>query len=356
MAEVRSRLSRLRQQLIERELDQLLVTDLVNVRYLSGFTGTNGTLLVAADQAVLLTDFRYLSQAAEQSPDWEVVDGGREPRKRLAERMTGRVGFDDAQMTVQSHVALEKEISEDVQLAPTAGIVEQLRAVKDSAEIATIARAAGIADSIYEALSHEGLTGRTEKEIAWRIAVLAHEAGAEGLSFPPIVAAGAHGALPHAEPRARAIERGDLVVLDLGVTVDGYCSDATRTFAVGEPAADQRDVYELVLRAQMAALDTVRAGAACSAVDAAARDIIDAAGHGEAFGHSTGHGVGLAVHELPTVAARSEMNLETGNVVTIEPGVYLEGRFGIRIEDLIVIEAGAPRVLSGFGKQLLVVD
>jgi Xaa-Pro aminopeptidase len=352
-----ARLASLRGLLVERELDALLVTNLVNVRYLSEFTGTNAILLVSAREALLLTDFRYTEQASAQAPGFEIVDGGEQPRELLAERMPapGRAGFDDADMRVQAHAAWLKALPDGVEMVAAAGLVEQLRAVKDAGELDAIARAAGIADAIYESLAEAGLVGRAEREIAWRIECLAREHGATGLSFPPIVAAGAHGALPHAEPRDRRIERGELVVLDLGVIADGYCSDATRTFATGEPSAAERDVYELVLTAQQAALAAVAEGIACSAIDAAARDVIDAAGHGERFGHSTGHGVGLEVHELPTLSLRSEDELKAGNVVTVEPGVYLPGDFGVRIEDLVVVEATGPRILSGYPKDLTIV-
>lgn len=352
------RLTALRRVLGEREVDGLLVTNSENVRYLSGFTGTNGTLLIDAERAILLTDFRYLEQAADQSPDFEVVDGGSKPRETLAEQMKGlaKVGFDEADMRVKSHKALVEELPDGTELAETAGVVEGLRAVKDADEIDAIARAATVADSIYATLADDGLIGRSEADVAWRIEWLARERGASGVSFPPIVAAGAHGALPHAEPRDRKIGEGELVVLDLGVVLDGYCSDCTRTFATGLIGGDQRAVYELVLSAQEAALAAAVVGAECAAVDAAARDIIDAGGHGEQFGHSTGHGVGIEVHEQPTLSSRAEQKLVAGNVVTIEPGIYVPGGFGVRIEDLVVVTEDGPRVLSPFTKELLVVN
>lgn len=353
-----ARLKNLRAVIAERELDGLLVTNSENVRYLSGFTGTNGTLLIDAERALLLTDFRYTQQAAEQSPDYEAVDGGPAPRQVLAERMGGlaKVGFDEADMRVKSHRALIEELPEGTELVEAAGLPEELRAVKDQAEIDAIARAAAVADSIYATLADDGLVGRSEADVAWRIEWLARERGASGLSFPPIVAAGAHGALPHAEPRDRDIKEGELVVLDLGVIVDGYCSDCTRTFATGTIGAHEREIYELVLEAQEAALAAVVVGAECTAIDAAARDIITAGGHGERFGHSTGHGVGIEVHEQPTLSARSDQSLVAGNVVTVEPGIYVAGEFGVRIEDLVVVTDDGPRVLTPFTKQLLVVD
>lgn len=353
-----ARVERLREAIAERELDRLLVGNLVNVRYLSGFTGTNGVLLIGPDQALLLTDFRYLTQAAEQAPGFEIIDGGSKPRETLAARIadSARIGFDDADMRVQAHAAWREALPGSVEMVPSAGLVEGLRAVKEPSEIEAVAAAAEIADSIYATLAEEGLKGRTERDVAWRIEVLARERGASGLSFPPIVAAGPHGALPHAEPRDEPIGGGLLVVLDLGVVVGGYCSDATRTFATGELAAGERAVYDLVLEAQLAGLAAIAPGASCSAVDAAAREVIAAAGHGERFGHSLGHGVGLEVHERPTLSSRSEGELVSGNIVTVEPGVYVEGEFGVRIEDLVVVQDGAPRILSNFTKQLTVVD
>jgi Xaa-Pro aminopeptidase len=352
------RIKRLRAELARRELDLLLVTNLDNVRYLSGFSGTNGTLVIGADRAVLLTDFRYIVQANEQAPYFEIVDGGSEPRKRLIEALDGgeQVGFDDADMRVKSHEGLVKELPEGIELVSASGLVEDLRAVKDDHEIDAIARAALLADSIYVALAEEGLVGRTESDVAWRIEQLAREAGASGLSFPSIVASGAHGALPHAVPRDVKIERGQLVVLDLGVVFDGYCSDCTRTFATGQIAESAREGYELVLDAQLKSLAGVLVGAECKAVDAIARDVISADGMGEKFGHSLGHGVGIEVHEMPTLSSRSEGVLVAGNVVTVEPGVYVEGEYGVRIEDLVVVADDGPRVLTPFTKELTTVD
>lgn len=353
MTDAVARLALLRAGIAERELDRLIVSNLTNVRYLTGFTGTNGLLVVSAERAVLLTDFRYVAQAGEQVTAYEVIDAGREPRKALAALLAGKIGFDDAQMTVQSHARIAAELPDGAELIAASGVVEQLRRVKVDAELAHIATAAQIADRIYERLASDGLVGHTEQQLAWRIEVLAREFGAEGVSFPPIVAAGAHGALPHAEPRDVAVRRGQLVVIDLGCVVAGYCSDATRTFSTGAPSDHQREIYEIVLAAQQQALGQVRAGARGADIDAVARDAIAAAGYGEQFGHSLGHGVGLEVHEQPTLAAKSEDELAAGNVVTVEPGIYLEGDLGVRIEDLVVVGEEGPQVLSGFGKELI---
>lgn len=358
MDEHKVRLKKLRELIVEKELSQLLVSNPQNVRYMSGFTGSNGTLLVGADDAILLTDFRYTVQAAEQAPAYETLDGGSEPRKLLIGRFAdaGRIGFDDADMRVKSRAAWLEALPEGIEFVPADGIVEKLRMIKDDNEIDAIARAAMIGDSIYASLAENGLVGRNESEIAWQIEVMARERGASGLSFPSIVAAGSHGALPHAEPRDRKIEKGELVTLDLGVICHGYCSDCTRTFATGPISDSVKAGYELVLAAQLKGLEAITAGVESKAVDAAARDVIEAAGKGELFGHSTGHGVGIEVHELPTLSARSESTLEAGNVVTVEPGVYVPGEFGVRIEDLVVVSDDGPRVLTPFSKELLFVD
>ncbi|MBJ7353686.1 MAG: aminopeptidase P family protein [Thermoleophilaceae bacterium] len=351
------RITRIRDVLIERELDALMVTNPHNVFYLSGFTGTNGTLVIDAERATLLTDFRYTAQAADQSPYFEVVDGETEPRNRLVDAFgdAKRVGFDDADMRVKPLEELIKALEDRIALVPESGLVESMRAIKDDDEIDAIARAAMIADSIYVSLAEEGLVGRTERDIAWRIEQLAREGGATGLSFPPIVASGAHGAQPHAVPRNVEIEADQLVVLDLGVIHDGYCSDCTRTFATGAISDSAREAYELVLDAQLKSLAGVVVGAECKAVDAIARDVISADGMGDKFGHSLGHGVGIEVHELPTLSSRSEGSLVAGNVVTVEPGVYLPGEFGVRIEDLVVVAEDGPRVLTPFTKELVTV-
>lgn len=352
------RLARLREEIARRELDALLVSNLANVKYLSGFTGSNGTLIVDPAQATLLTDFRYIEQAEEQAPAFSVLDGKSEPRKLLVERLgdAAKVGFDDADMRVKSFRLLEKEMPDGRELVAASGAVEALRQVKDEHEIDAIARAALIGDAIYAAIAETGLSGRNETDVAKQIEQVAIEHGASGLSFPPIVAAGAHGALPHAEPRDALIGKGTLVVLDLGVVFDGYCSDCTRTFATGPIPDSWRETYDLVLAAQIASLEAVQVGAECAALDKIAREIIDAGGHGERFGHSLGHGVGSEVHEGPVLASRSEEVLVAGNVVTVEPGVYVAGEFGVRIEDLVVVTEDGQRVLTPFEKELTFVD
>jgi Xaa-Pro aminopeptidase len=348
-----SRADRLSVLLEERELDSLLVTDLVNVRYLTGFTGSNGACIVSAEERLFFTDFRYVQQAAEQVPDFERVELGRDIMGELAKRLRGRAGFDDEDLSVASHAKLAEKAPDGVEPVPAGGLVERLRAVKDESEIAAMSSAAELATAAYESLRERGLAGRTEREVAVGLVRFMEDSGADGASFPPIVASGAHGALPHAVPRDVEIPRDTLVVVDLGAQVDGYCSDCTRTLATGSVADDALEIYELVRRAQLESLAAVTAGADCRAVDAVAREAIDAAGHEKHFGHGLGHGVGLEVHEAPRLGKTAEGSLEAGNAVTVEPGVYLPGNVGVRIEDLVIVTGGEPRILTGFPKELV---
>jgi Xaa-Pro aminopeptidase len=339
----------------ERELDCLLVTGLVNVRYLTGFTGTNGACVVARDERLFLTDSRYVEQSKQQVTEFERLEASRELLGDLAARLKGRAGFDDAHVSVKAHAALAEKVSDDVELVPAAGLVEALRAVKDEAELAAIRAAASLADRAYEQLRDTGLVGRTEREVARSIVRQLEDLGADEVSFPPIVAAGAHGALPHASPRDVEIPSGVLVVVDLGARLDGYCSDCTRTFATGPLEGRAGEGYEVVRRAQEAALGEVRAGAVAKEVDAMAHELVES-GFGVGFDHGLGHGVGLEVHEGPRLARTAEGSLEAGNVVTVEPGLYVPGEFGIRIEDLVAVTADGREVLTGFPKELVTVD
>ena len=350
-----SRADRLVDLLAERELDCLLVTDLVNVRYLTGFTGTNGACVVTRDERLFLTDSRYVEQAKQQVAEFSQLEASRELLGDLGARLSGRAGFDDAQLSVKAHAALAYKLPDGVELVPAAGLVERLRAVKDEDELRAIGAATEIADAAYERLRADGLVGRTEREVARWITRFLEDAGADEVSFPPIVAAGAHGALPHASPRDVEIPRGVLVVLDLGARLDGYCSDCTRTFATGPLEDRQVEAYEAVRAAQAGALDDVRAGKACKEVDASAREAVKSR-LGVGFDHGLGHGVGLDVHEGPRLAPSAEGSLEAGNVVTVEPGVYVPGEFGIRIEDLVVVTDDGCDVLTGFPKELVTVD
>jgi Xaa-Pro aminopeptidase len=351
-----SRADRLAELVAEREFDQLFVSDLVNVRYLTGFTGTNGACLVGTEERIFFTDFRYTERAErEVGEEWERPEAERELVPQIAARMSGKVGFEDAKLSVRQLARLEAAVDEGVDLVPAGDLVEQLRSVKQPGEIELIAAAADFTDGVYRWALERGLAGRTERDVARACEARIRELGAEP-SFPPIVAAGENGALPHAEPGDREIGQGELVVFDMGAELDGYCSDCTRTYATSEPGEEAQEVYDLTLMAQLAGLGAIRAGASGKEVDAVAREIIAEAGHGDHFGHGLGHGVGLEVHEGPRLATTSEDDLQEGNVVTVEPGIYLPGRFGIRIEDLVVLTADGHHNLSGLPKELQVVD
>jgi Xaa-Pro aminopeptidase len=334
----------------ERELDCLLVSNLVNVRYLTGFTGTNGACIVTPEERLFLTDFRYVERAEQEVHGFERATIGRDMLGDLASRLRGRAGFDDAHVTVRAYRKLKEKLPEGAELVAAGGLVERLRAVKDAEELRTMAAAAQLADSVYEHMCGRGLRGRTERDVALDLEHELRVRGAEDPAFPVIVAAGANAALPHATPRDVEIPGGTLVVVDMGARFDGYCSDCTRTFATGELDGEASVVYELVRGAQEEALGAVRAGAECRAVDAVARDVIEAAGHGERFGHGLGHGVGLEVHEEPRLTKTAEGELEAGNAVTVEPGVYIPGRFGVRIEDLVAVTDEGCEILTGLTK------
>jgi Xaa-Pro aminopeptidase len=352
---MKARGDRLAELVAERELDCFLVSDLVNVSYLTGFGGTNGACVCGAEQRVFLTDFRYTERAEAEIEGWDVVTVTDDWLGGIAERLSGKTGFEDHHMAVRTLKRLEEKLPDGIELEGAWGTVEKLRRVKDEAELAAIAAASELADEIWRFALERGLAGRTELDVARGAEARMRELGAEP-SFPTIVAAGPNGALPHAEPGEREIGHGELVVFDMGAKLDGYCSDGTRTFATGEPGEEARAVYGTVLEAQEAALAAVEAGVKAEDVDGVARELIAAAGHGERFGHGLGHGVGLEVHEEPRVSQRSEDVLAAGEVVTIEPGVYLPGKLGVRIEDLVVVTAEGYRNLSGLPKDLQLVD
>ena len=346
---------RLAELVAERELDLLIVTHLVNVRYLTGFGGTNGACVCGGDARLFFTDFRYTERAEAEIDGWEIITIADDWLGGIAERLSGRTGFEDEHLSVRTKGRLEEKLPEGVELVAAGGDVERLRRVKEPDELSAIRVASELADEVWRWSLERGLGGRTERDVARAAEARIRELGAEP-SFPAIVAAGPNGALPHAEPGEREIGVGDLVVFDMGAKLDDYCSDGTRTYAVGEPSDKAREVYEVVRGAQQAALDAVRAGIGGEALDAVAREAIEAAGHGDRFGHGLGHGVGLEVHEGPRVSQRSEDVLAAGEVVTIEPGVYLPGELGVRIEDLVVVTDEGHENLSALPKELSIVD
>jgi Xaa-Pro aminopeptidase len=344
------RIERLREHLDE----PLLVTNGENVRYLVGFVSSNAALLVEPERVRLFTDFRY-AEAARAVEGVEFVETQRSLLADLAELLEGRIAFEADDLRYSGYETLA---AGGLELVARRGAVEELRAVKDAGELEAIGKAAEITSEAFARLSTDALVGSTEREVAWRMEVLFHELGAERIAFPIIVATGANGARPHTVPGDRRIEPGESVVVDAGCVVDGYSSDCTRTFATGTLPAELTRAYEVCLAAQAAALEAVRAGANARAVDATARDPISEAGFGDAFGHGLGHGVGLLVHEAPRLSptAPEDETLAAGNVVTVEPGIYLEGVGGVRIEDLVVVGDNGPDVLTTFPKQLVTVS
>ncbi len=351
---MRGRGERLEQKLAERELDRMLVTDLTNVRYLTGFTGTNGACVCGPGVRLFLTDFRYTERAEAEVEGWETATLSGDWLGGIAERLQGRTGFEDDQMSVRLLEKLKEKLPDGVEMVAAAGRVEELRRVKDEGELAAIEEASNLADEVWRWSVERGLTGRSEREVARAAEARIREHGGDP-SFPAIVAAGPNGALPHAEPGEREIGRGELVVFDMGAKLDGYCSDGTRTYATGDPGEEAIAVYEVVREAQAASLEAIRAGVKGEDVDKVARETIERAGHGERFGHGVGHGVGLEVHEGPRLSPRSGDVLAAGEVVTVEPGIYLPGKLGVRIEDLVVVTEDGLRNLSSLPKELQVV-
>lgn len=339
-------------------IDLLLVTHTTNLRYVTGFSGSNGMAVLGADVRRFVTDFRYAERARQ-----EVVGFEREqaPQDFVAALGDGwppgelRLGFEDDHVSVKQHARLREVLPDRIELVPAGGLVEAERAVKDPTELVAIRAAARIVDEVYGWIVERGLVGRTEREVALSAEHEMRLRGAEGPSFSSIVASAEHGALPHAEPRDVPIASDTLVTIDIGARVDGYCSDCTRTFATGRLPEELARLHGLVLEAQQTALDALRPGRTGREIDAVARNFIAAAGHGEHFGHGLGHGVGLDIHEAPRLARSGTDALVAGNVVTVEPGIYVAGLSGVRIEDLTLITDDGREVLSSFPKALITV-
>jgi Xaa-Pro aminopeptidase len=343
-----TRVERLRGSLEE----PLLVSNGVNVRYLVGFSSSNAALLVEPDRAQLFSDFRY-AEAGRAVKGVAFVETKRSLYVDLAERLSGRIGFEADDLT---YALWETLGGNGLELVPRRGLVEALRVVKEETELEAIRRAGALTSEAYTRFAEERFVGRTERELAWRLDELFRELGADGPAFETIVASGPNSARPHARPTDRVLEAGETVVVDAGAALDGYCSDCTRTFATGPLPEQLREAYAVCLEAQLAGLEAVKDGVGGAEADAAARAVIEEAGFGEAFGHGLGHGVGIDIHEAPRLARESVDTLAAGNVATVEPGIYLEGLGGIRIEDLVVVTEGDPEVLTTFTKDLLTVD
>jgi Xaa-Pro aminopeptidase len=344
-----SRLDALRGRLDER----LLVTNLVNVAYLTGFESSNAALLVDPDgPATLYTDFRY-AETAQAVPGVEAVLANRSLMRDLAERLEGRLGFE---ADVLPYAQAKVLGSGGLELVPTSGSVEALRAIKDDDEVERIRRAARAADFAYQALLAEAWVGRSERELAWRLLQLMHANGVDHLAFDSIVVAGVNGSLPHGHPSDDGIPERTLVTVDWGARLDGYCSDCTRTVATGPLSKELRELFDVCLEAQVAAVEGIRPGMTGVEADAIARAVIEEAGYGDNFGHGLGHGVGLEVHEAPRLSTESDDTLVEGHCVTVEPGIYLPGEGGVRIEDLAIVRADGLQVLTLFPKELIEVS
>lgn len=354
--DVAGRVERLRA-LMPADVDALLVTRLVNIRYLTGFTGSAALLLVRRDHLLFVTDGRYGEQAHQQlhaagvDATIEISNTDQREIVAAAAETCAAVGLEADDVTWARQRRLDDEWFPSAAVVPTEGLVEQLRLVKDGGEVARIEAAALVADHALAAIRPMLADGPTERDVAIDLDATMRRLGAEDRSFETIVGSGPNGAMPHARPTDRIIGPGDLVVIDFGALVDGYCSDMTRTVVVGEATATQRRMLDVVRAAQQAGVDAVASGAEVRVVDAACREVIDAAGWGDAFLHATGHGVGLDIHEAPRVAATGDATLAAGHVVTVEPGVYLPEHGGVRIEDTVVVTADGCRPLTHTSKR-----
>jgi len=353
----RARIARLRAGMRAHRIDALVVSLLPNVRYLTGFTGSHGAAVVTASNAWFLTDSRYRTQSAREVRGFRRIITLHDLWKTIAIRKLTRgcrrVAFESESVTYAQYVSFRDAMGRAL-LVPSRGLVEELAAAKDWCELALIARAVGISDRVYGEILPLLRPGVQELDMAAEISYRHRRHGADGDAFVPIVASGSRGAVPHARATARRIRSGEFVTLDFGCVVDGYCSDLTRTVAVGRIGREQRAVYTTVLTAQREAIDAVRAGMAASELDAVARSHIAAQGYGRYFTHSLGHGIGLRIHERPRVSHLSSERLQVGSVITIEPGIYIPERCGVRIEDDVVVTSSGCTVLTRAPKELMV--
>jgi len=354
------RLQKLRASMAEKELDALLISQPENLLYLSGFTGSSGWLLISEQNAILATDFRYVEQANEESPYFQILQIKREFREWLPGLVSDlglhNLGFEANFISYEGYNKLSEAIKSrqvSLDLVATTGIIEQLRSIKEPEELQYITKAVALTDAAFEQAKAIIRPGVTEKEAAWEIEKFLRQEGSEGMPFEIIIASGANSALPHARPMEKIIGSGEPVLIDMGAKINGYYSDFSRTFVLGKADKSLHEIYNIVLEAQTTAIESVESGMDASEADRLARSVVEQAGYGDAFGHGLGHGVGLAVHEFPSLGPSSSDSLADGMVFTIEPGIYLTGQGGVRIEDMVVLENGKARVLSKSKKDLL---
>ncbi|ALS37266.1 Xaa-Pro aminopeptidase [Enterococcus rotai] len=350
------RVNKLRALMKKNDLSGILVTSPYNLRYLTNFTGTTGLAVITLDKAFFVTDFRYTEQAAAQAQGFEIIQNSGpiyDEVVAIAEKeQLDNIAFEEAFVSFAEYSLLEEITPCD--LIPVVGLIEELREVKDEEEIAIIEKACSIADLGFKHILTMIKPGMTEIEIANQLDFYMRSLGASGVSFETIVASGVRSAMPHGVASQKVIEKGDLITLDFGCYYEGYVSDMTRTFAIGEPDSKLKDIYQIVLEAQLKVLDEAKPGLTGIQLDAIARDHIASYGYGEAFGHSTGHGIGLEIHEGPNVSFRADQQFVPGNVITDEPGIYLAGLGGVRIEDDLLITEKGNRVLTHSPKELII--
>ena len=343
------RLNSIRQKIGEKGLDALFVSQAQNRRYLSSFTGSSGYLFITQSDAILATDFRYIEQAKDQAPDFKIFQTQGAMTKWFSELLCSfnvkKVGFDAVDISFATYRSITADIS-GKELVPTEGLVESLRAVKDDSELALIRKAIELCDAAFEKVSSEIQSGMTEIEIAWQLEKAMRESGSGVLPFDIIVASGPNAAMPHHQPTNRPIADSEPIIIDMGASVSGYTSDLSRTLQIGKLDEKFDKIYDLVLGAQLAAIATIESGMTGDTADGLARTVIEQGGYGEHFGHGLGHGVGLATHEAPRVGRESKDILTDGMVFTIEPGVYISGWGGVRIEDMVVLKQGKAQVLT----------
>jgi Xaa-Pro aminopeptidase len=351
------RLQKLRKSLAEKEIDAIFITQADNRRYLSGFHGTAGYLIISQEKAILATDFRYTEQAAKEAPAYKIQRIGGSLADwfpALIDDVAAKnLAFESDDVTVTFHAQLRKTLKQkklNIKLVPARGLVESIRAVKEPNEIELIKKASAVTDAAFEYVEKNIKAGMTEKQIAWELEKAMRENGSQALPFEIIVGSGPNAALPHAKPSGRIVNEGETIVIDMGAKINGYASDLTRTVCIGKADSKLRKVYNIVLDAQAAALAKIRKGMTGKEADAIAREVIEKAGYADAFGHSLGHGVGLAEHELPYLSPRVEEILTDGMVFTVEPGIYLTGWGGVRIEDTVVMEKGKVQPITRANK------
>ena len=351
-----NRIEKLRQGMHAQVMDAFFVTSSENLRYLTGFTGTAGYALITLDHAYFITDFRYVEQAQEQTEGFQIIQQQGPAAdaivKLIEQDQLSVVGFEDDFVTYAEYSVFEENF--DAELAPASGMIEFLREQKDEAEVALIQKACEIADAGFEYILKTIRPGMTEIEVANQLDFYMRSLGASGVSFDTIVASGYRSALPHGVASEKKIAQGDLITLDFGCVYQGYVSDITRTFAIGDPGEGLKEIYQIVLHAQEAVIKACKPGVSGSQLDQVARQIITEAGFGKEFGHSTGHGIGLAIHEGPNLAASNDRLLKVGNVVTDEPGIYVPGLGGVRIEDDLLVIPDGNRRLTNATKELII--